>query len=788
MVSQTLTYRATPGRFDELYDEGGAIRPAWKPVFGDVERQGEHGLAERRRLIGQLLAAEGAGHAVQDGETEPNMLPSHPWMVDPLPYMLEAVEWRALAAGVDQRVRMFEAMLGDVYGSRNLLRRGVVPTEVVYGTPRYRWPLVAASAHGVTSLGMPMTRVALYACDLARLADGTWRVVADYTDTPQGIGYAMINRSVIARVLGGELARSGAATQSGFLGAMRASFSALAAPERPTMRTVLVTPGIEDGAYVEQSYLATLLGFNLVENSDVVVRNNRAWLRTFGGLEAADTLVRWSADRAADPVAGDATGRGGVPGLARAHLHGSVGLANALGNGIAEEAALREFHPAICSELLGEQLQLHSLAADASTDSVKLASTPISFASGLRTGTIVLRLFATQAEGKVTVMTSGIARVLRPGDRLMKPSALLAKDVWVVGDVGRAAITTTKRQRLAQVDLLASLPTRSADALYWLGRHAERAELLARSHRVVASREPTLRSFPADAADLTAHAFVGLLRRARTEMPAAPTDAAGSTADLIDDELARAAAAIDDRLSNLSAEAATVREFMSGTTGRVLIRLRNYLSERAETGTVTDDDLDELLVDLAAMSGMAMESTVRGPSWRFLDLGRRLERSFGVLDSIEAAVVPVVPNVAESMLAEAVLATHDSLVAYRRRYRSDVEIDAVVALLVSDDSNPRALQFQLDRMSEHLASLGWSDGTQLIDRVARAIFDWSDVTIDRVTRRRASLERLVADARAALVELGTGIQVRWFSDPIAPQPLARLQSLGNDSSSSVVRN
>lgn len=779
-MSQLLSYRAMPGRFDELYDQDGALRPAWKPVFGEVERQGEHGLAERRRLIGQLLAAEGAGHAVQDGETELNLLPSHPWMVDPLPYMLEAAEWKSLAAGVDQRMRMFESMLCDVYGERSLLRHGVVPTGLVYGTPAYRWPLVAATVNGITTPPAPLTRLALYACDLARLADGTWRVVADYTDTPQGIGYAMINRSVIARVLGGELARSGAATQSGFLTAMRASFSALAGPERPMMRTVLVTPGIEDPAYVEQSYLATLLGFNLVENSDVVIRNDRAWLRTFGGLEPADTLVRWSADRAADPVAGDASESGGVPGLARAHVQGTIGLANALGNSIAEEPSLREFHAAICSELLGERLQLHSLEADASTDSVQLASTPISFASGLRMGTAVLRLFATQADGKVTVMSSGIARVLRPGDRLVRPTALLAKDVWVVGDVGRVAITTPRRQRLAQVDLLASLPTRSADALFWLGRHAERAELLARAHRVVASREPTLRSFPADAAELTASAFVGLLHRARTQRPLEHAEMVGSVTERINDELALAEEAIDQRVGKLSAEATTVREFMSGTTGRVLIRLRSFRSERAETGTVTDDDLDELLVDLAALSGMAMESTVRGPSWRFLDLGRRIERGLGVLDSIEAAIVPVVPNIAESMLAEAVLATHDSLVAYRRRYRSDVEIDAVVALLVSDDSNPRALQFQLDRMSEHLAALGWSDGSQLIDRVVRAVFAWSDVTIDRVTHRRASLERLVADARDALVELETGIQVRWFSDPIAPQPLARLQPLGID--------
>ena len=117
-----------------------------------------------------------------------------------------------------------------------------------------------------------------------------------------------------------------------------------------------------------------------------------------------------------------------------------------------------------------------------------------------------------------------------------------------------------------------------------------------------------------------------------------------------------------------------------------------------------------ILVDLAALAGLAMESTVRGPAWRFLDLGRRLERSLAVLGSIEASLGLAVDRLTFQPLTELCLQINESLVAYRRHYRSDVELTAVLELLVHDDSNPRGLAFQLDRIREHIASLGWPDG------------------------------------------------------------------------------
>jgi uncharacterized alpha-E superfamily protein len=178
------------------------------------------------------------------------------------------------------------------------------------------------------------------------------------------------------------------------------------------------------------------------------------------------------------------------------------------------------------------------------------------------------------------------------------------------------------------------------------------------------------------------------------------------------------------------------------------------------------DDLDMLLVDLAALAGLAMESTVRGPAWRFLDLGRRIERGIALLGSVEAAVGQAVDPLAFQPLIEAVLAANESLVAYRRRYRSDVELHAVVDLLVRDDVNPRGLAFQLDRLREHLASLAWPEGAALVEQAMRATF--TDVDDVVVHGRRLAVDSLVLAARGPLLQLDAAVVARWFADPVNP--------------------
>jgi uncharacterized alpha-E superfamily protein len=232
-----------------------------------------------------------------------------------------------------------------------------------------------------------------------------------------------------------------------------------------------------------------------------------------------------------------------------------------------------------------------------------------------------------------------------------------------------------------------------------------------------------------------------------------------------------AAAALGDRsgavansLRHLAANAGGVREFLSTATWRVLNGLDRERSVLAVTTDRSDpflvtECLDRIMVDLAALAGLVMESMVRGPGWRFLDLGRRLERAVLLLGVIEATLSdPPGDDVAQPVY-DLILGTSESLVAYRRRYRSDVRLAAIEDLLVHDDTNPRSLVFQLDRINEHLAALPWnpdaSKHRRFLDAAARG----------RMGEGPDSLAKLVLDVRGPLLELIRELMLAWFTHP-----------------------
>ena len=171
-------------------------------------------------------------------------------------------------------------------------------------------------------------------------------------------------------------------------------------------------------------------------------------------------------------------------------------------------------------------------------------------------------------------------------------------------------------------------------------------------------------------------------------------------------------------------------------------------------------------MDLAALAGLVMESTVRGPAWRFLDLGRRLERALAVLGSVEGALGVDSAPMALQPLAEAVLGANESLVAYRRRYRSDVDLNAVLELLLRDDTNPRGLAFQLDRLREHVAALAWPQGVDLVQKASAAAIAGIDEQV--AGGRRVSLDSYVLEVRGPLLALSAAVGQHWFADPVNP--------------------
>ncbi|MEX2625311.1 MAG: circularly permuted type 2 ATP-grasp protein, partial [Ilumatobacteraceae bacterium] len=599
---------ALSGRFDEslMWDDGLRSRLLDEPRLLDWQQQ-----------LDRLLVAEGAGHLVHDlpvrADGRGAGLTSRPWRLDPVPFVIDTPTFQWLASAVVERMAALESVLADLYGPRHLVRDGVVPSDLLHSTHRYRLAMVDAPS--------PDRWLTTYSVDLVRTRDGVWKVVQDLTDAPPGLGYALLDRSVMARVAGEVHGGSGAASLARYPGLVRRALASVSSAESP--RTVLFTGGIEHPSYVDHSYLAVQLGVHLVEGADLVVRQRRLWLRTLDGLEPVDVVYRRLEDPGIDPLEVGSTGDVGVPGLLLAVRAGGVALANAHGAGVLEEAGLAPSWDDAMRHLQGasQRLGRYDPATDAGAG---LATTPMLGGTGLTTGEVVVRLFAASDGERTWVLPGGSGRVLAPGDDPRFPTACAAKDVWVIGDTLSPIVVAP----LPQVDFGRSVPTRAAAALFWMNRAAERAEAIARSVRVVSARveqDPGLGSLDGGRWSDRMQWLVRSLRRASDDASPLPG------LDALHDELSRASDAVADQIGVLLTEATTVREFLSVTTGRVLEQLARRRAD-LRRHVVVVDEMDALLTDFAALVGLWNESVVRGPAWRLGDMGRRLERAQVLLD------------------------------------------------------------------------------------------------------------------------------------------------------------
>ena len=340
-------YRAPPGRTDEFLDARGAVRTRWKPVAEAVDGYGRDGLLSRRDELARLLRNEGATYNVAAGGHSLR----RPWTLDPVPLVLDPVEWAGLERAVAQRSALLDLVNADLYGERTLLARGLVPAEVVLGHPAFLRPCTGIAQPGAN-------RLFLTAVDVVREADGGFRAVADRSQAPSGLGYSLVNRSALSRVLPTLHRSSGVERQAGFFRAIRAGIARAVADDVDEPRVVILTPGPLSETYFEHAYLASYLGYPLVEGRDLVVQNNRVWLRSLAGLDPVDAVIRRVDDQWCDPVELRADSLLGVPGLLEVVRRGRVAVLNPLGSGILESPAVAGLLADVAPALLGEDLAL----------------------------------------------------------------------------------------------------------------------------------------------------------------------------------------------------------------------------------------------------------------------------------------------------------------------------------------------------------------------------------------------------------------------------------------------
>ena len=719
----------TPRGLDELI-EGGRVRPQASLIEEALTRFGTIGLQNRRRGVERLLADDGITYGVP---TEHGG--SRPWLLDPLPLVLEPDEWAALERGLDQRARLLDAVYRDLTGEHRLVRDGVVPAAVVAGHPGFLPEAHGIPIHGARSV--PMT-----ATDIARTPDG-WTVLDDRTQAPSGAGYAMANRRVIARALDRVHRQTNLRRLRGWFDLLQVGLAETAPPTAGDVpRVVLLTAGSGSETAFDQGMLATLLGHPLAESDDLVMRGGRLWLRTLGRLEAVDVVLRRMDADWCDSLDLLGSSRLGVPGLVAAARRGSVAVVNPLRAAVLENPGLFPYQASIARALLDEDLLLpvpatwwcgdatsrrhvlanlarlivkplarghgngHQLGWQLSTDQldalaraieaqpwsyvgqepVTSSTAPLVTPHGLQPRNVVLRAFGVAVGEEYHFLPGGLARIASTADAFSVSNATGAstKDVWVLdsGETRPAPIDVRALSRVRALPTDTRLPgltPRTGSNLFWLGRYAERAELAARLLLVADNLVEDHHRH----AGTPGHAAMRALLEAVSTVTMTQPSFAGHQAEqhladplpVLEQVLAdeRVVGGVAHGVQRATSTALQVRELLPLGTPSVLNRLQRVLAEAREEESIPVQLTSERILDsLLALAGLAAESLVRDPTWAFLEAGRRVERAQATVRLLRTTVAVPRSPVVEGQVVEAVLRVGDSVITHRRRQAAGV--------------------------------------------------------------------------------------------------------------------
>lgn len=308
-----------------------------------LEDLGTGEFRERQQLADATFLQSGITFSVYSDERGGERI----FPFDLIPRVIPGAEWVRVRAGLEQRIRALNAFLTDVYGEQRILKEGVVPGELVLGATGY-----LASMRGVRPPGGVYVQIA--GIDLIRGPDGGFVVLEDNVRTPSGVSYVLENRMVMKKVFPRVFGASRVVPVEEYPLRLRNALSEVA-PSSDGENSVLLTPGVFNSAYFEHSFLARRMGIPLVEGRDLFVDRDRVFAKTTLGPRPVDVIYRRIDDPFLDPEAFRKDSLLGVPGLVRAYAAGNVTLANAIGNGVADDKAIYPFVPDMIRFYLAEE-------------------------------------------------------------------------------------------------------------------------------------------------------------------------------------------------------------------------------------------------------------------------------------------------------------------------------------------------------------------------------------------------------------------------------------------------
>ena len=834
LLDPAWQYQANPGFYDEVLDASKPVRPHWLALTEALSQMGHAGLAKRWQQGQRMIHDNGITYNVY---SDPQST-ARPWPLDPVPLVMEPSEWKHIEAAIIQRAMLFNAMLADLYGPQELLREHKLPAELVFPNPAFLRPCWGIEPPGGTFLHMYSADLARspdghwwVLSDRTQTPSGagyalenrlvTTRVLPDvfrsahvrrlapffqaYRDalqrlvpaqrenprivllTPGPYNETYFEHAFLARYLGYTLVEGGdltvrdcrvfLKTLGGLLPVdviVRRQDDHFCDPLELRGDSMLGVAGLMQAVRAGNVAIANALGSGLAESPAYEAFLPGLCKLLFGEELKIPTVATWWC------------GQEGPLQYVMDHLQSLVLKATFPG---------ARSEPIFGANLSGEQKKklLDKVRADpdrwVAQERVALSTVPVWEENRLEPRHLVIRLYAVPAGGSYVVMPGGLTRISSSLDSMVVSMQRGggSKDTWVLGDAPAPPFTLLRpaKHPLEVSRATFDLPSRLADNLFWLGRYTDRIEAMVRITRAALARIQEGDAVRAAGlkAGLDILAALGHLEdrdRAETNERERMALAEREVLAMIYDP--GAPNGLVAGIHQVRGVAWLLRDRISVDAWLILNQLDQQFSAAAPAEafrvSAAQDRLNHVIITLSAFSGLAMESMTRGDGWRFLDIGRRLERALQMTALLRHGLESDSPGVG---VLEAILEMADSSITYRSRYLTSLQTDLVLDLLLVDEANPRSIAFQLARLKEHVDLLPESHISirrPLEARQALAILTSVQLADVRELGRTdgpgaaAAREALLEKLRADLIGLSETISRAYFSHAAQSRQLA----------------
>ncbi len=768
--------------YGELIGEDGNIKPHWETFFQSYSLLGDEEMSNRNNDTLRLLKENGVTYNIYGDPTGMN----RPWKLDNIPFIISKEEWNSVESGLSQRAQLLNLILEDIYGERNLIKKGVLPMELVYNHSGFLRP-----CNGIKQPGKH--RLILYSADIAKSTTGSIWVVNDRTQAPSGSGYALENRTTMTRVIPELFNGLKVRHLSPYFNALRNGLNEIAPQKNLNPRIVILTPGSKNETYFEHSYLSSYLGFTLVQGNDLIVKDNFVWLKTMGGLERVDVILRRVDDIYCDPLELKSDSQLGIPGLLQCVRSGNVSIANPLGSSILENPGLMPFLQQISRYFLSEDLILPTIASwwcgqpaelqyvldniqslvikkihrnptgSSSIDGASLSASQlsackeqikanpsvyvgqekveISLSPSLIDGKIVprkvlFRSFLVSNQDEYVAMAGGLVRSSANAGNFNISSQMggFSKDAWIISpEPGRVVNVLKESPEGAAETFNDMLPSHAAENLFWVGRYTERVlgnarflrtvmQFLAEGNKLLTENNRQTERNLLEAFTRYSFTLPGFIGEKAEELFADPWK---ELKDILFNE--KRTGGIMFNFLQFHKAIHEVRDHWSTDTWRVIRRmeeeLQNGIPLTHHGHLQMIHTLDNLITSTVAFIGLNRESISREQGWIMLDLGRKIEQSLLVISMLKTTMVKKFNDQVEYNLQQSVLMSNEGLVNYRYKYRRPLQNLLVIDLLLFDPNNPRSLTYQVVRLKAYLKNLPKNRGVQSTTEYERLIFE-----------------------------------------------------------------